>query len=39
MACEIGDLASFTFGFIEGQEDGVTPAPAHCSSVNSVCES
>lgn len=37
MACEIGDFVSITFGFIEKQEDGVTLA--HCSSVNSVCES
>lgn len=37
MACEIGDFVSITFDFIERQEDGVTPA--HCSSVNSVCES
>lgn len=39
MACEIGDFVSLTFGFIERQEDGVTPTHAHCSSVNSVCES
>lgn len=34
MACEIGDFVSLTFGFIERQEDDVTPAHAHCSSVN-----
>lgn len=31
----MGDFVSLTFGFIERQEDGETPAHAHCTSVNS----